>query len=154
MKKRIFILVCFTCCLMVACSVNDKSSEEGVLQVYETSTDNDFIENKETATDIIVDSKTYTFSFNRHKDIYMDNTLPEVRLENFKNITKNPIKQKEEAIEAAKNEVDVKYNRVNVFYDKETEVWMVYFYHEDVEGGDQYVYLNKDGLTKLIVYGE
>jgi hypothetical protein len=33
-------------------------------------------------------------------------------------------------------------------------MWKIVFYTEGVAGGDQTVYLDKDGITVLIVFGE
>ena len=80
---------------------------------------------------------------------------PGVKHENFN----NPEIEREgmraiDAIIRAKFEVSIEYNTVSVFYDEESNMWCVSFYTFDVPGGDQSVYVNDNGLTCYIVYGE
>ena len=80
---------------------------------------------------------------------------PGVKHENFN----NPEIEREgmsaiDAIIRAKFEVTIEYNTVSVFYDEESNMWHVSFYTFDIPGGDQSVYVNDNGLTCYIVYGE
>ncbi len=72
----------------------------------------------------------------------------------YKNTEKCPIISEEDAIALAKNECTVEYNQISVAYDVEADIWKVVFFKENTVGGCETVYLNGDGTTKLIVYGE
>ena len=72
----------------------------------------------------------------------------------FKNTTETSISTRQEAIKIAKNEVDIEYNQIEVFYDKECDMYMVSFYTEGMLGCSQNVYMDSKGITKLINYGE
>jgi hypothetical protein len=78
----------------------------------------------------------------------------------FYNIERNPITSKDDAIALSKNEVRVDYNAISVFYDGTGEMWMISFWtHSDssgdpAAGGGQSVYMNRDGITTMIFFGE
>ena len=76
----------------------------------------------------------------------------------FVNTTPQEVNTAEQAIELAKNEVKIRYNAIDVAYDEQAEMWRVDFYQESrvqlILGGDQLVYLDKNGITKKIVLGE
>jgi hypothetical protein len=74
----------------------------------------------------------------------------------YKNTEPNPILTKEDAIGLAMNEVDsnFSYNLIWISYDDVLEMWKVVFATENMFGGCQSVYLNSDGITELIVFGE
>ena len=74
--------------------------------------------------------------------------------EDFNNTIESPIVQKEDAIELAKKEIRVEYNVIEVYYDEKYEMWMVRFYQEGVMGEEYNVYIDKNGLTKLILCWE
>lgn len=57
------------------------------------------------------------------------------------------------AVELAKNEVTVKYNRINVSFDEIEKIWRISFYMADYVCGDQQVYINEDGITLMLVWG-
>lgn len=77
-----------------------------------------------------------------------------VKRSNFHNTKKFQINNQSQAIELAKNEVTVGFDNVSVAFDEEAEMWKVHFYIEGNFGGDQTVYLDKDGITQLCVCGE
>ena len=59
-----------------------------------------------------------------------------------------------EAAERAKNECTIGYDTVSVLHDGWDDVWSITFYTRGTLGGTQSVYLDKNGITLLIVYGE
>lgn len=59
-----------------------------------------------------------------------------------------------DAVELAKNECTVEYDSYDVAYDSKNGIWRVVFYKSGTVGGDQTVYIDSDGITKLIIYGE
>lgn len=71
----------------------------------------------------------------------------------FKNVTEVD-EQDFDAVELAKNECTVEYDSYDVAYDSKNGIWRVVFYKSGTVGGDQTVYIDSDGITKLIIYGE
>ena len=59
-----------------------------------------------------------------------------------------------EAIGRAMNECTIEWSATEVYYDATKEIWKVTFYTKGVPGGDQSVYLDANGITLMIVYGE
>lgn len=72
----------------------------------------------------------------------------------FRNTISSPVTNAQEAFERAKNECVVSYDSVVVSYDDATAMYCVCFYTEGVDGGDQLVYMDSNGITKLVVLGE
>ncbi len=94
-----------------------------------------------------------SFSYSEHAEIYKDDNLG-VKHDGFKNITESKISNAEDALERAKKECTIDWNAFQVSFDNESNVWMISFYTEGLVGGDQVVYLDSNGITLLIVYGE
>ena len=59
-----------------------------------------------------------------------------------------------DAIVRAEFELTVKYNMISVSYDEAFDMWDVTFYTTNMFGGGETVYVNGNGLTCCIVYGE
>ncbi len=57
-------------------------------------------------------------------------------------------------VERAKAEVNVDYDLIQTFYDESADIWKVHFFHSMQAGGDETVYLDGNGITQLITYGE
>ena len=72
----------------------------------------------------------------------------------FVNTEKTEIKDFKQAVEHAKNECVVEYDTIDVAYDATAEIYRVCFYKYEYLGGDQSVYLGKDGITQMMVFGE
>lgn len=94
-----------------------------------------------------------TFSYSEHAEIYKDYN-PGVKHDGFKNINESKLSNAEDALERAKKECTIEWDSFGVSFDNESTVWMVSFYTEGMLGGDQVVYLDGNGKTLLIVYGE
>ena len=94
-----------------------------------------------------------TFSYSEHAEIYKDNN-PGVKHDGYININEQKISNAKGALERAKNECTIEWDSFGVSFDNESTVWMVSFYTEGMLGGDQVVYLDGNGKTLLIVYGE
>ncbi|MBQ8435097.1 MAG: hypothetical protein IJX24_03690 [Oscillospiraceae bacterium] len=69
----------------------------------------------------------------------------------FNNTSLCKVESAGKAVELAKNEATVEYNRINVSYDETEKVWRVTFYMEEYVGGTQRVYLNENGITLMRV---
>ncbi len=93
------------------------------------------------------------FSYREDSAIYKAGE-PGVRSEGFKNTENAPISSAAAAAERAKAELTVEYNRISVTFDPEMKIWKTVFWTLDYLGGGQTVYLNENGITQLVVYGE
>ena len=80
----------------------------------------------------------------------------------FVNTDLFPIENQNAAVERAKNECTIEYNATSEYYDDTADMWRIDFLtvtqSEDstwtTAGNCQSVYMNGDGITQLIVYGE
>jgi len=79
---------------------------------------------------------------------------PGVKTSGFKNTSKLTVTNSAEAAERAKNECTIEYDTVTVLRDGWDYVWSVTFSTRGTLGSCQTVYLNDEGITLLIVYGE
>jgi len=78
---------------------------------------------------------------------------PGVKNEGFVNTVLAPISRIWDAKTQALNECTIEYDAVTVNYDETAKVWEVTF-STGTPGGCQSVYMDRDGVTLLIVYGE
>lgn len=92
------------------------------------------------------------FSYAEDAAIYVEGE-PGVKTSGFVNTTETEIAF-ENVVERAKNECTVEYDSVTTYFDTDECVWKVHFCTDGMVGGDQSVYLDCDGKTVLIVYGE
>jgi hypothetical protein len=92
------------------------------------------------------------FSYDERREMYAGGGAG-IRFDGFYNIVRNSITSKDDAIVFARNEVVVDYTAISVFYDDESEMWMVHFWRQE-PGGCQSVYMNRNGITTMIVFGE
>ena len=92
------------------------------------------------------------FSYAEDAAIYLE-CEPGVKTSGFVNTTETEITF-ENVAERAKNECTVEYDSVTTYFDTDECVWKVHFCTDGMVGGDQSVYLDCDGKTVLIVYGE
>ena len=92
------------------------------------------------------------FSYETVRTQFGANT-PGVKTGGFRNVTQCLIRSEADAAERAKNECTVEYDTVRVRYDSAADVWEVCFLPNH-PGGGQDVYLNSEGVTQLIIYGE
>ncbi len=79
---------------------------------------------------------------------------PGIKIYDFVNVDETNCRTAEAAVECAKRECTVVYDRIDVAVDEKNEMWQVSFFQDDYLGGDQTVYLDFDGITQLIYYGE
>lgn len=92
------------------------------------------------------------FSYTEDRAIYAEGE-PGVKTSNFKNTTKVDI-DFNNAAKIAKNECTIQWDCCTIYLDPAECIWKVVFFTEGMLGGDQSVYLDSDGKTVLIVYGE
>jgi len=126
-----------------------------LLVVLSACTTPDNTVDKNTASAQYNSDEITPFSYSCASSVYVVGD-PGVICEGFNNTMRSPILSKDDAIDLAKNEVSAyfDYDTVAVYYDNVCEIWMVLFYTEHTIGGGQSVYLNADGMTVLIVFGE
>lgn len=74
---------------------------------------------------------------------------PGVKTKGFVCTSPSPIDNPEQAIEIAKKEITVEYDTISVEYDKTANVYKVNFSKEYHIGGNQSVYVNKNGIYYL-----
>ena len=94
-----------------------------------------------------------TFNYRNERDSIENNT-PGVKTNGFVNVLSVSIENEYDIISRALNECTIAYNMTDVFYDETTDVWKVVFYRNNTIGNCQSVYINGDGTTCLIIYGE
>ena len=102
-----------------------------------------------------------SFSYEEDAAIYKDGD-PGVNPHAFVNTDLFPIENQNAAVERAKNECTIEYNSTSEYYDMDADMWRIDFHtvvnNEDgtfaILGERQSVYMDSDGVTQLIVYGE
>ena len=67
---------------------------------------------------------------------------------------KTKLKTAAQAVELAKKACAVKYDTIAVAYDKDSKIYRVSFSKEAMPTGSQTVYINKDGMIQMILFGE
>ena len=92
------------------------------------------------------------FSYQSDCANYKDN--PGVKENDFVNIEQSKVNDAEKAVDLAKKECTVEYDTIGVAFDSKKMIYRVSFYKESQLGGDQNVYIDQNGITLLIVYGE
>lgn len=92
--------------------------------------------------------------FSYADDLAACGNSPGVYAEGFRNVELQPVRNEDEAAHRAELECRIKYDAVQLAYDDDTDMWRVTFYSAGSLGGDQSVYLDGNGVTQLIVYGE
>lgn len=98
------------------------------------------------------DELTDSFFFAEDSALYSEGE-PGVKTSGFVNTTKTKITP-ENLIDHAKKECSVWHNCIDVDVDTSAQVWRVNFSTQGMAGGGQTVYMDYDGRTLLIVYGE
>lgn len=103
-------------------------------------------------------SKVKTFSYSQDYDLYKNMG----KAEGFVNADAITLNSASNAIDRAQKEIDPKkdpgyrdgarYNCAQAFYDMEMKIWKVVFWDSQDDNFSVIVYLDNDGITKLIVY--
>ncbi|MBQ7910829.1 MAG: hypothetical protein IJ363_08605 [Clostridia bacterium] len=99
-------------------------------------------------------SEIRTFSYAQALEEYKIGD-PGVKHEHFNNWNvESEITGAIDAIVRAKFELTIEYDTISVSYDEISNMWRVDFWTLDLDGNSQSVYINGNGLTCYIVYGE
>ena len=98
---------------------------------------------------------TLPFSWADTESYYKDMEYPGIIRRGFVNTTASAIGSPSEAVRLALNEHKLQHDETYVvYYDKDADVWEVYFYVPYAAGGDCAVYISGEGITLLIIAGE
>ena len=168
MKKLIAFILCLACMTGLA-GCNQQEQRQYFFAAKEVETDDDhsaaqletpsIYTEHETQMKIadeieIVEAHISTpdFSYAEERAIYTGDT-PGVKTSGFANTAETEITF-ENVAEHAGKECTIEYDRVATYLDPAECVWKVHFYTYGMSGSDQTVYLDYDGKTILIVYGE
>lgn len=94
------------------------------------------------------------FDYDADKEIYQAG-MDGVRTDGFANTEKTTIENRKQALVRAQREHLGNWCDSDVYYDVDAKVWKVCFYGEpDTAGGGWTVYLDENGVTLLVVFGE
>ena len=146
--KKLIVLVLALICILSLIGCNQQSITEQNIQAN-NSTESD----ENTELEIVeAHNSIPNFSYTEDKEIYAEGE-PGVKTSGFVNTTETEITF-ENVAERAKNECTVEYDSVTTYFDTDECVWKVHFCTDGMVGGDQSIYLDCDGKTILIVYGE
>ena len=151
MKKYNFLILAFVLILSLA-ACNQQA--ETILSSLDEPNSN--LSNNEPAGQSLA-----SFSYEEDVATYQEGD-PGVNPNEFVNVDIYPIDNQDAAVERAKNEGTIEYNATNAYYDDHADMWKIVFltvaHSEDdswaTTGNCQSVYMNSDGITQLIVYGE
>ena len=145
MKNLIAVVLALLCVLsLIGCNQQSTTNQN-----MQTNNSTESGENTE-----LVESHNLIphFSYVEDAAIYVEGE-PGVKTSGFVNTTETEITF-ENVAERAKNECTLEYDSVTTYFDTDECVWKVHFCTDGMVGGDQSVYLDCDGKTVLIVYGE
>ena len=153
MKKLIALVLALVCILsLIGCTQQRQ-------QDYSTNTTQNNEENSRTESEQNTELEIVKpnisipdFSYAQDRAIYVEGE-PGVKTSGCVNTTKVDVDFNNVA-EVAKNECTIKWDSCTTYLDTAECIWKVVFFTEETVGGDQTVYLDYDGKTVLIVYGE
>lgn len=146
--KKLIVLVLALVCILCLIGCNQQSTTDQNIQAN-NSTESD----ENTELEIVESHNSISnFSYTEDREIFAEGE-PGVKTSGFVNTTETEITF-ENVAERAKNECTIEYDTVTTYLDTDECVWKVHFYTNGMLGGDQIVYLDYDGKTVLVVYGE
>ena len=93
-----------------------------------------------------------SFSYADDCAYYKDD--PGVKKSGFVNNEESEFNSAEQVVDLAKKECTVEYDTIDVAVDSETGIYRISFYKDGWVGGNQDVYINQEGITQMIIYGE
>ena len=147
MKKYIALVFAIFCILsLIGCnqqSATNKNIQTNSVTEHEENTGLKIVE---------PDDAIESFSYAADKEKLAEGE-PGVKTSGFVNTTETEITS-ENVAEHAGNECNIEYDSVKIYLDTAERVWKVHFYTNGILGGDESVYLDHNGKTVLIVYGE
>ena len=139
MKKKVAMILCIVFVLsLISCKTKTEQTDKTSVDLQsETENNNDSI---------------HSFSFAEDCAIYVDGE-PGVKTSGFVNTVETDVNRDNVTI-IAKQECTIEYNKTEVSYDSNADIWKVDFFTEGMAGGCQTVWMDTNGKTVLVVYGE
>lgn len=104
--------------------------------------------------DLPINPVVGNFSYEEVLNYYKDTDDPGIKRSGFVNVEKTEVTNAEQAAGLAVKECKVEYDTIAVAFDAASTMYMVSFGKMDQEGGNQEVYIDREGITQLIIYGE
>lgn len=163
MKKIMAVALILAIVLgLVGCSTIEEQTNPKDSSSTTSQNESESAETGEESSDsIILNQSLASFSYEEDVSIYTAGD-PGVNPNAFVNTDTYPIENQNAAVERAQNECTIDYNSTSEYYDSNADMWRIDFFtiirNEDgslvAPGGCQSVYMNSDGITQLIVYGE
>lgn len=135
MKTLIIMILCLGFVLsLVGCGTKAEQNENPQIETEDFNT-------------LILD-----FSYAEDSAIYVEGE-PGVKTSGFVNTTESNVNLGN-IVEVAKAECTIEYNNSKIYQDTVADIWKVDFFTDGTLGNCQTVYLDSNGRTVLIVYGE
>ena len=153
MKQLIALVLVFVCMLsLIGCA--QQKQQDHLTNPTQNNKETTQTESEQNTKLEIVEPNISIPDFSYAKDsaMYVGGE-PGVKTSGFVNTTKVDVDFNNVA-EVAKNECTIEWDSCTSYLDTAECIWKVVFYNEGTVGGDQTVYLDYDGKTVLIVYGE
>ncbi len=135
-RIAVVVLCCVSLLLLTGCTLSDNTTAQSKAS------------SEQTQSELHLGVFSYDDDCRKYQNDW--SSLKEI----FVNTEKTEIKDFKQAVEHAKNECVVEYDTIDVDYDATAEIYRVCFYKYEWLGGDQSVYLGKDGVTQMMVFGE
>ena len=140
MKRITVIILCLVIVLLLSgCGAKTEQSKK------------QFTENRQSETEKS-DVSIPGFSYAEDCAIYVVGE-PGVKTSGFVNTNEKDVNS-DNVTEIAKHECTIEYDSTKVYYDTIARIWKVDFFTKGMDGGCQTVYLDSNGITVLVVYGE
>jgi len=143
MKKKVVLML--TLVLLMSVAACNRSNQQPVETPDNTGITPDATTNN--SSEIV---EIPEFSYETVLDLYTENS-PDVKMEGFVNTSEVTITGIDCAIERAKIECTIDWCKVRCAFDSEKGVWEISFYPEECPGICQYVYMDNNGITLMIV---
>ena len=117
--------------------------------------DGSYIDVREEDIDEFISRTKVISEFNYRDDAVLYKKDNEgVKTEGFVNTEPSEIITVKDAVNLAKKECSVEYDTMKIWYDYTKGVWKINFSKFNTLGGDQTVYIDRNGITLMRVSGE
>lgn len=93
-------------------------------------------------------------NYSYEEDLALYKDAPGLKQSGFVNTEQAEISNLMKVIELANNECTVDYDTISIAFDASSMMYRVCFSKMDWLGAGQSVYINQEGITQIIVYGE
>ncbi|MCQ2354797.1 MAG: hypothetical protein MJ102_06820 [Clostridia bacterium] len=156
MKRITVIILCLVIVLLLSgCGAKTEQSKEQFTENQQSETEksdvSQFTENRQSETEKS-DVSIPGFSYAKDCAIYVVGE-PGVKTSGFVNTNEKDVNS-DNVTEIAEHECTIEYDSTKVYYDTIARIWKVDFFTQGMDGGCQTVYLDSNGITVLVVYGE